>query len=216
MRKLFIIVALVLFGALSINTFAQEKETMVIIHTDMGDIKVKLYNETPKHRDNFIKLVKEGWYDESVFHRVINQFMIQGGHNKAGVVDPGYKVDAEFDPGLYHKRGALAAARQGDQVNPQRKSSGCQFYIVQSTRTFTDSQLQSNAKRNNIFYTAEQIKTYKEVGGTPFLDGAYTVFGEVVEGMDVVDKIAVVQTSKDPRTKDRPIEDIKMTMEIVD
>lgn len=157
-------------------------ETIAVIHTTLGDITVKLYNDTPLHRDNFIKLVNEGWYEDSYFHRVINNFMIQGGHNKDGKVDPGYTIENEILSNHSHKKGALAAARLGDQVNPEKRSSGCQFYIVQNQR------------------------------GTPHLDGAYTVFGEVIMGLDVVDKIAVVKTGRG----DVPVERITMTVEIVE
>ncbi len=201
-----------LFAAAS--TFAQtEKETVVIIHTDLGDITVKLYNETPKHRDNFIKMIKSRWYNGSEFHRVINNFMIQGGASAKGVADPGYLVDAEFLPELYHKKGALAAAREGDMGNPERKSSGSQFYIVQG-RKFNDQMLNMFEQKMNIKFTKKQRETYKTLGGTPHLDGTYTVFGEVISGLDVVDKIAAVKTNKD--MGDRPVEPVKMRMEILE
>ena len=172
---------------------AQEKETIVVIETSMGTIKAKLYNDTPLHRDNFIKLVKEGWYKGSPFHRVIKNFMIQGGQNADGRMDPGYKVPAEFRENHFHKKGALCAARQGDQVNPQKASSGSQFYIVQG-QVFDDKTLDLYEERLGKIFSAKQRQAYKTVGGTPHLDGDYTVFGEVTEGLDVVDKIAGVKT----------------------
>ncbi len=180
MKKLLIIIGLIF--SMQIIAQTDKPETIAVIHTTLGDITVKLYNDTPLHRDNFIKLVNEGWYEDSYFHRVINNFMIQGGHNKDGKVDPGYTIENEILSNHSHKKGALAAARLGDQVNPEKRSSGCQFYIVQNQR------------------------------GTPHLDGAYTVFGEVIMGLDVVDKIAVVKTGRG----DVPVERITMTVEIVE
>ncbi len=188
------IVFLVLLGVLlgSVNVQAQDKDqTKVKIETKYGNITLVLYNETPQHRDNFIKLIKEGWYENSPFHRVINGFMIQGGGNADGTQDPGYTVPAEFDSKLFHKKGALAAARMGDQVNPEKASSGCQFYIVQGKKQ-TRKTLEALGMRSGKTWTEEQIKTYETIGGTPFLDDNYTVFGEVIEGLDVVDKIAAV------------------------
>ena len=243
-----------------------EKETVLKIETSMGDIKVKLYNETPKHRDNFIKLAKDGTYNGTLFHRVIKDFMEQAGDPESknapkgkmlGSGDVGYTVPAEFVyPKYFHKKGALSAARQGDEVNPKKESSGCQFYIV-TGKVFNDSTLlnmeqQKNqnkvteafnalaqkhmkeiykmrkandqdglyalqdtlfiqaeaeaAKQPDFHFTPEQIKAYTTVGGTPHLDGEYTVFGEVVEGMDIVDKIQQVKTDR----SDRPEEDVKI------
>lgn len=198
------------FGSMSYS----QNETMFVIHTDYGDITGMLYNETPGHRDNFIKLVNEGWYDGSIFHRVINEFMIQGGGNKDGRNDPGYTIPAEFVPELYHKKGALAAARMSDQVNPQKRSSGSQFYIVQG-RTFSASDVEAMAKRKASLgcdWTEEQKKTYQTIGGTPHLDCDYTVFGQIIDGLDVVDKIAAVQTGQ----RDKPVKDVTMTIEILD
>ena len=172
---------------------SNDKETVVVIKTNMGTIKAKLYNDTPKHRDNFIKLVNEGWYNGSPFHRVINEFMIQGGQNADGRLDPGYTVPAEFKENHFHKKGALAAARQGDQVNPKKASSGSQFYIVQG-KVYDDKWLDVFENRYGKVLSAKQRQAYKTVGGTPHLDGDYTVFGEVTEGLDVVDKIAAVKT----------------------
>lgn len=189
MKKL-ILMSLILAGLMC---QAQEKETVVVIETSMGTIKAKLYNDTPLHRDNFIKLVNEGWYNGSPFHRVINNFMIQGGQNADGRLDPGYKVPAEFRDNHFHKKGALCAARQGDQVNPQKASSGSQFYIVQG-QVFDDSKLALYEERLGKIFSAKQRQAYKTIGGTPHLDGDYTVFGEVIDGLDVVDKIAGVKT----------------------
>ncbi len=213
MKRIFSIVVLIFLFATA-STFAQtEKETVVIIHTDKGDITVKLYNETPKHRDNFIKLIKSGWFNGSEFHRVINNFMIQGGESARGVADPGYMIDAEFLPELFHKKGALAAAREGDVVNPERKSSGSQFYIVQG-RKFSDQLLNMLEQKMNTKFTEKQREVYKTLGGTPHLDGTYTVFGEVISGLNIVDTIAAVKTNKD--MGNRPIEPVKMTMEILE
>ena len=206
MRKLCLIICILL----GMTVQAQEKETMVLIKTTKGDIKVKLYNDTPLHRDNFIKLINEGWYNNSPFHRVINNFMIQGGHNQDGSVDPGYTIPAEFRANHIHKKGALAAARQGDHVNPKKASSGCQFYIVQG-QVLTDAHIQMYQERMGKTFTAEQIEAYKTVGGTPHLDGEYTVFGELVEGLDVIDKIASVKTGY----MDVPVEPVTMTIEIL-
>jgi len=209
MRNLFLLLGLLL----SIQLVAQtdKPETLAVIHTSYGDITVKLYNDTPLHRDNFIKLVNEGWYEDSPFHRVINNFMIQGGSNKSGTQDPGYKIDAEILPNHFHKKGVLSAARQGDQVNPEKKSSGSQFYIVQG-QVAPISYLDQITAQSGHEFTEEQIKVYGTLGGTPHLDGGYTVFGEVVMGQDVVDKIAAVETGRG----DFPVVPIPMKIEIVD
>lgn len=197
------------------------KEHMVLIKTSFGNMKVKLYNETPQHRDNFIKLVKDSFYKDLLFHRVIAGFMIQGGdpdsrnaapEKQLGMGGPGYTVPAEILPQFHHKKGALSAARLGDNMNPTKKSSGSQFYVVQGQK-YTVEQLQQMEPYKGKKFTPEEIETYTTIGGTPHLDGQYTVFGEVVEGLDVIDKIAAVQT--DPRTN-RPVSDVKMDIQIVE
>ena len=206
MKKICLIICILL----GMTAQAQEKETLVLIKTTKGNITVKLYNDTPLHRDNFIKLINEGWYNNSPFHRVINNFMIQGGHNQDGSVDPGYTIPAEFRANHFHKKGALAAARQGDQVNPQRASSGCQFYIVQG-QILTEAHIEMYKQRYGLTFTPEQVEAYTTVGGTPHLDGEYTVFGEVVEGLEVIDAIAKVKTGY----MDVPVEPVTMTIEIL-
>ena len=202
MKKL-ILAALVLVGLTCQAQKQEEKETIVVIKTSMGTIKAKLYNDTPQHRDNFIKLANEGWYNGSPFHRVIKDFMIQGGQNKDGRLDPGYRVPAEIKDNHFHKKGALAAARQPDQVNPQKASSGSQFYIVQG-RVYDEKTLDMFESRMGKVFSARQRQAYQTVGGTPHLDGDYTVVGEVTEGLDIVDKIAVVKTGPG----DVPVEDV--------
>lgn len=188
-----------------------EKQIMIKIETTKGTMTVKLYNETPLHRDNFVKLAKEGYYNGLLFHRVIKDFMIQGGdpdskdaapQKMLGMGGPGYTVPAEFNKNLIHKKGALAAARDN---NPQKASSGSQFYIVQG-KAYNDSQLDMMAAQMGLSYTPQQKNIYRTIGGTPFLDMNYTVFGEVVEGLSVIDKIANVQTGRN----DRPAEDVKI------
>jgi peptidyl-prolyl cis-trans isomerase B (cyclophilin B) len=208
MKKGFLFITIFTF-LINLSGFTQEKMTKFIIHTDYGDIKGVLFNDTPQHRDNFIKLVKEGWYKNSFFHRVISNFMIQGGQNADGRVDPGYTVPAEILPNHFHKKGALAAARMGDNVNPKKASSGSQFYLVQG-QVYNDATLDNMEQRTGVKYTAEQREAYKTVGGTPHLDGAYTVFGQVADGFDVIDKIAAVKTA----AGDRPVQEVKMTIEI--
>ena len=189
MKKL-ILMSLLLAGLMC---QAQQKETVVVIETNYGTMKAKLYNDTPLHRDNFIKLINEGWYNGSPFHRVINKFMIQGGQNADGREDTGYTIPAEFTKNHFHKKGALCAARQGDAVNPKKASSGCQFYIVQG-QVFDEKTLDFYENRLGKVFGAKQRQAYMTVGGTPHLDDDYTVFGEVFEGLDVVDKIAAVKT----------------------
>lgn len=210
------------FSFLSVYTlWGQEKETLVLIDTDMGKIKVKLYNETPQHRDNFIKLINEGRYDGLIFHRIIKQFMVQGGDvtskdapidKPLGDGDLGYTVPAEIVyPKYFHKRGALCAARTGDDTNPERASSATQFYIV-TGKFFTDMELDKKEAEEGIKYTPEQREAYKIQGGAPHLDNKYTVFGEVVKGQDVVDEMHLVATND----KDRPLKNIKIkSMKVV-
>lgn len=245
----------------------------VLMHTSMGDITLLLYGDTPKHMNNFVKLASEGYYDGLLFHRVISDFMVQGGDPDSrnaqpgkmlGMGDPSYQIDAEILwPRHYHKRGALAAARQGDQVNPERKSSGSQFYIV-TGKTLSDAQLDAmernmaQAAKQEIFdslarenrdtiialrrardreglallqdslvakteeiarqqspvkFTDQMRRDYTTIGGTPHLDRAYSVFGEVLDGMDIVDKIQKAETDRN----DRPVNDIKiLSIEILD
>lgn len=192
------------------------KESMVLISTSYGDMKIKLYNATPKHRDNFIKLANEGFYDSLLFHRVIRNFMIQGGdplskHAAPGVMlgsgDNGYTVPAEFVDTIFHKKGALCAART---ENPEKASSGCQFYIVQG-QVMTDEQITAFEQQRNRKFTANQRKILTTIGGFPGLDQNYTVYGEVVEGLDVIDKIAAVKTAPG----DRPIEDVRMKVSVI-
>ncbi|HYX06258.1 MAG TPA: peptidylprolyl isomerase [Bacteroidales bacterium] len=259
----------------SCNTNNQKKEKtdqygnnrIILINTPYGDMKIELYNETPKHRDNFIKLVKNKYYNGTLFHRVIKNFMIQGGDpdsknaapgTQLGNGGPGYTIPAEFNPSLYHKKGALAAAREGDDINPEKASSGSQFYIVQGKK-FTNDELDEleesiNKKKLQSLYSkileqqknkalendkvpdysvmvpaakqkaitefkstpkyhfsSEQRKAYKTIGGTPHLDGSYTVFGQVIEGLDVIDKIASVQTD----SNDRPLKNIPIEVSII-
>ena len=199
---------------------SKEMTTMVLISTNYGDMKAILYNETPLHRDNFIKLVKEGYYDGTLFHRVIDGFMIQGGdpnsktakpNQMLGQGGPGYTVPAEFKQELIHKKGALAAARMGDNVNPQKASSGSQFYIAQGKR-YTSEELNMLQARMGKQFNQTQKDAYVNEGGVPFLDYEYTVFGQVIEGLEVIDKIAKVQKDRN----DRPVEDVKMTISIVE
>jgi len=256
----------------SMTIEAKTKSNIVLIETSLGDIKIRLYDETPQHRDNFLKLVEEDYYNDLLFHRVIKDFMVQGGDpdskgapaNKSlGSGGPSYQIPAEIVyPQLFHKRGALSAARTGDQMNPEKKSSGSQFYIVWGS-VYTEAQLTSmekpkkeqamqayfgnlaNERRDTIQalydsknqpaldsmqkelaemteieftknpdkggFTAEQKKAYSTIGGTPHLDGEYTVFGEVIEGLDIVEKIQSCQTAG----SDRPKTDITMKMKIV-
>jgi cyclophilin family peptidyl-prolyl cis-trans isomerase len=221
MKKTALFLAILIMAAATM-VLAQTKKSdakMVkfVIHTDFGDMKGVLYNDTPKHRDNFVKLAKQGYFDGLLFHRVIQGFMIQGGDPNSknakpgqmlGAGGPGWTVPAEFNKNLIHKKGALSAARQGDEVNPTKASSGSQFYIVQGQKS-DPNRLESQFPGR---YTPEQKDIYAKIGGTPFLDMNYTVFGEITEGLDVIDKIAAVQ--KDG--SDRPKADIKMTIKIVE
>ena len=266
----FIVIALFTLGISCGGSSKKTEETIVSIKTDFGEIKVKLYDDTPKHKANFTKLVSEGFYNDLLFHRVINKFMIQGGDPNSKNADPtaqlgggspGYTIPAEINPKYFHKKGALAAARLGGPRNPGKESSGCQFYIVQGT-IFRSGQLDTmelniNMQRKDAMlrehfqavndkftgfkekndkegfdklvakirtevdsiYDAgpkfsmskEQRDAYTTIGGYPSLDGEYTIFGEVIEGLDVVDKIAAVKTNG----ANRPEENVKMKVELV-
>ena len=197
----------------------KDRKRDVLIQTTMGDIVIRLSDSTPLHRDNFLKLVKVGYYDSVLFHRVIKDFMIQGGDPNSiraaagqplGNGGPGYTVPAEFRKTLFHKKGVIAAARSSDNVNPTKASSGSQFYITQG-KVFTDAGLDSveRFRLNGRKIPAEQREVYKTIGGTPQLDQGYTVYGEVVKGLEVVDKIAAVQTSK-AQDRDRPLQDVRI------
>ena len=259
LKKLLFIPLTIIF--ISCNSYGGNENTIVTIKTTLGDIKLKLYDGTPIHRDNFIKLINSGFYDGISFHRIIKDFMIQAGDPLTKTIPltnlpdslKTYTIPAEINPLYFHKKGALAAARQGNDVNPEMRSSGTQFYIVQGVK-YTDDELNTAEQRINsnnkqsLFnkllkqtadslrlsgktttpgevqeiasvkmfqflssYTAykmseEQRNIYKTIGGTPRLDGTYTVFGEVVEGLDIIDKIAAVQTD----SKDKPLNDIKI------
>ncbi|HJD92373.1 MULTISPECIES: peptidylprolyl isomerase [Bacteroides] len=272
LMTLFILCSLLVSCNLNSNR-NKNMEQKIKIETTLGDVVIKLYNETPLHRDNFLKLIKDKTYEGTLFHRVIQDFMIQAGDPDSkdapkgkmlGVGDVGYTIPAEFVyPQLFHKKGALSAARQGDQVNPKKESSGCQFYIVTGTVFTEDSLLEMEQQKNEMKinkafeklakahmkeiyklrkaqdeeglfdlqeklveeaeieaakepdfqFTPEQIEAYTTVGGTPHLDEDYTVFGEVLEGLDVVDKIQRASTDRN----DRPNEDIKiLKMSIID
>ncbi|MFZ4752666.1 MAG: peptidylprolyl isomerase [Chitinophagaceae bacterium] len=210
MKKIF---SLLIILSLAIGSFAQKnKNKFVEIETTMGKIKIELFADVPQHSENFLKLVKDGFYDSLLFHRVIPSFMIQGGDPDSknaldgqmlGNGDIGYKVPAEFMvPKYYHKKGALAAARDN---NPEKASSGCQFYIVVG-RTFTDQDLTTMEQRGGFTYSEQAKKDYKTIGGTPHLDNGYTVFGQVVEGQEVVDAIAMTPRN----TSDRPNENVRI------
>jgi len=197
----------------------KDRKRDVLMQTTMGDMVIRLSDSTPLHRDNFLKLVKVGYYDSVLFHRVIKNFMIQGGDPNSkraeagkplGDGSPGYTVPAEFRKTLFHKKGALAAARMGDNVNPTKASSGSQFYLAQG-RVFTDAGLDSveTFRLNGRKIPAEQREVYKTIGGIPHLDQGYTVYGEVVKGLDVLDKIAAVQTSRG-QDRDRPLQDVRI------
>lgn len=264
MKRLFLLSLVALMAGLS---FAQEKQVKFQIETPYGVMTGVLYNDTPFHRDNFVKLVNEGWYTDSPFHRIMNNFMIQGGGNKDGRQDPGYTVPAEFLPNKHiHTKGVLAAARQPDQVNPTKASSGSQFYIVQG-KAVSDDMLFSMEKKINkdkqnslvreyitrpehmdlykkidslqrarngaainalvqeilvqmknggeeisyFHYSDKQKAVYRTLGGTPHLDGGYTVFGELTEGFDVIDKIAQVPTA----AANKPVNTVSMKITIL-
>jgi peptidyl-prolyl cis-trans isomerase B (cyclophilin B) len=192
---------------------------LVSLSTPYGEMLVELYDETPLHRDNFIKLAEEGYYNGLLFHRVIEGFMIQGGdpesrgatiEQRLGSGGPGYQVDAEFTPLHAHVKGALAAARTGGPSNPEKRSSGSQFYIVQG-KPVGEKELETMEYRLGINYPDEVKSQYLELGGTPFLDQEYTVFGRVIKGLEVIDAIAKVNTDR----SDRPLENVDMTIRVI-
>jgi len=214
MKKLSVF--LLIFWAGSV--FAKPKHDFVKIKTSKGECIIMLYNQTPKHRDNFLKLSREGFYNGTLFHRVIKEFMIQGGDPDSKTAKPGqtlgegdlkYRIEAEFRDSLFHKKGVLAAARDN---NPQKESSASQFYIVQGKK-WTDTTLDDvQMKRmNGRIIPESQRKVYKELGGSPHLDQNYTVFGEVVSGIEMVDAIAGVKTGN----SDRPVEDVSMMVSVL-
>jgi len=209
-----IIFALIMGFALLFSACDSRKK--VVIETEYGNMTAVLYDETPQHRDNFIKLANEGFYDDLLFHRIIKGFMIQGGDpdskgaapgQRLGMGGPGYTIPAEFVDQHVHLKGALSAARTGGPSNPEKESSGSQFYIVQGNPIQAAMLDGAFASKN---YTDEQKQAYQQVGGTPQLDRDYTVFGMVVEGLDVIDKIAAVQTAPG----DRPVQDVKMKVRV--
>jgi peptidylprolyl isomerase/peptidyl-prolyl cis-trans isomerase B (cyclophilin B) len=221
MKKMTVTALVCIFCLCAENVFAQGREPVVWIDTDMGKIKVKLYNDTPLHRDNFLKLVNGRQYDGLLFHRVIKQFMVQGGDVKSKEAPAGEKLgDGELDytipaeivfPKYFHRRGQLCAARTGDDVNPEKASSATQFYIV-TGKHFTGRELDKMETEKGIKLTPEQRQAYMIDGGAPHLDGAYTVFGEVIKGMNVVDKIQFVPVDEN----NRPLKNVKIkSMKIV-
>jgi cyclophilin family peptidyl-prolyl cis-trans isomerase len=212
---------------LSLSVIAQQEVKLkkkdrkkdVELVTTEGNIIIRLNDSTPLHRDNFLRLVKSHYYDTMLFHRVIKNFMIQTGDPNSKAAKPGqplgnggpaYTIPAELRPSLFHKKGVVAAARMGDDVNPEKRSSGSQFYIVQG-KTFTDKEMDSVevVRLQGRKIPKEQRQMYRTTGGTPQLDGNYTVFGEVVSGLDVIDKIANTATSK-AQDRDRPLQDMRI------
>jgi len=222
MRRIFILTATLLavqivMAQKEIIVKKKDRKKDVLLQTSMGDMLIRLSDSTPLHRDNFLKLVKQGFYDSVLFHRVINNFMIQAGDPDSknapsgkplGEGGPGYTVPAEFSPTLFHKKGVIAAAREGDNVNPKKASSGSQFYITQGKK-FTDGGLDTleTYRLNGRKIPLDQREVYKTIGGTPHLDQGYTVFGEVIKGLDAIDSIAAVPTSK-AADRDRPLKDV--------
>ena len=206
--------------ALSFSLFVYSQERVKVkITTTYGDMVAELYNETPIHRDNFIKLVKDGFYDGTLFHRVIPAFMIQGGDpvskeekpsQTLGNGGPGYTLPAEFNRNFFHKKGALAAARMPDGVNPKKESSGSQFYVVEG-KIYDEKTLEVFARRMGTTFNEEQIKAYTKVGGTPHLDGNYTVFGEVTKGQELISKISNVKRDKN----NLPLEKVIMKISFI-
>lgn len=216
---LFCFIPAFLFSQQNIKLKKRDRKKDVELITSEGTIVLRLYDSTPLHRDNFLRLVKSHFYDSILFHRVIKNFMIQAGdpdskdaraRKPLGNGDLGYTIPAEFRQTLFHKKGVLAAAREGDNVNPDKKSSASQFYIVQG-RTFTDRQLDSIeiVRLHGYKLPPAHREVYKTIGGTPQLDQNYTIFGEIVSGLDVVDKIALMPTSKG-KDMDRPLRDIRI------
>ena len=209
---------------LGISSQAKEKRSVVRIETSEGIIRVALFDDTPVHRDNFLQLASSGFYDGLLFHRVIQDFMIQAGDPNSRGAEPGvllgdgdngYTLIPEFKvPDLYHWRGALAAAREGDDVNPEMRSSGCQFYIVYGKKQSPADirKVSEKLEKNDVKLTSEMIYEYEHKGGTPHLDGTYTVFGEVIEGMDVVRHIQLVATDQN----NRPLEDVVIQKMVVE
>ncbi len=200
-------------------TIDAPEKCLVEIETSFGKMTVLLYDSTPQHRDNFIKLAEDKFFDDLLFHRVIQGFMVQGGDPdsrnarkgaRLGMGGPGYTLPAEFVDSLVHVKGVLSAARMGDQVNPEKKSSGSQFYIVQGGPV-TEETLSIIEARKGFRYTKAQREAYAKLGGTPHLDRDYTIFGKVIEGMDVIDKIAAVKKDR----SDRPLEDVKMKIRVI-
>jgi peptidyl-prolyl cis-trans isomerase B (cyclophilin B) len=219
MKRILFLIALV-YGA-SANLWAQTSTTEVLLETTMGNIRIALYDETPQHRDNFLKLTKMGSYDSLLFHRVIKDFMVQSGDifskrakpgQLLGLGDYDYTQEAEFRlPKIFHRRGVVAAAREGDEKNPERRSGASQFYIVwgkiYDDRRLDYTQMKLDSITNGeVQLTPEMREVYKTIGGTPHLDGQYTVFGEVTEGMNLIEKMQMVETDKN----DRPLEDIRI------
>lgn len=210
---------LLLVTVSSVQSQSGGSEQLIKIETIHGTMIAKLYNETPAHRDNMIKLINEDFYEGQLFHRIIKDFMIQGGDphsvdaargQRLGTGGPGYTVPAEFNDRLFHKKGALSAARMGDRVNPEKASSGSQFYVVQG-QVFTPDMLKSLEKNQASAFSPEAIEAYTTIGGTPHLDGGYTVFGEVIEGLEVIDRIVAVETD----SNDRPMEDVVYHISLV-
>lgn len=213
------ILLVVLLSAAHAQQSANNNGQVIVMETSLGNIELLLYDDTPLHRDNMIKLIREGYYDGQLFHRVINNFMIQGGdpHSKGaekgqrlGTGGPGYTIEAEIREQYFHKKGALAAARQGDAVNPTKRSSGSQFYIVHG-QVVNEAQLTTLQTRGvHDPFTPEEIEAYTTIGGTPHLDDGYTVFGEVISGLDVIDAIAAKRTDNN----DRPLDDILFSIRL--
>ena len=211
-KTIFLVLTLVIFSMMSEN---QAQQTQVRMKTSLGEITLLLYDDTPMHRDNFIELINKKFYDGILFHRVIPGFMIQAGDpnsknaksgDRLGSGNPGYTVPAEFRPQLYHKKGALAAARLGDQANPKKESSGSQFYI-DTGKVWTNNDLnQMESTNTHPKFTDEQRQIYTTIGGYPPLDYNYTVFGEVTEGVEIAEKIGLVKRDR----SDRPLDDVKI------